>query len=120
MQRVALVDDSDDSRELFSYLLRDTYHVTSCANAEEAFEAFRCEPPDIILMDISLPGISGIDALTRIRADDELKHIPVIALTAHAMRGDRERYLQAGFDHYITKPVIDPDSILNLLRQVLP
>jgi CheY-like chemotaxis protein len=119
MARITVIDDSDDTREVFYYMLRDAHEVTMAANAEEAFELFRNQPPDIILMDISLPGLSGVDALQRIRADGGLSRVPVIAVTAHAMQGDRERYLKAGFDHYITKPVVDVAGLLDVVNRFL-
>jgi CheY-like chemotaxis protein len=120
MRRVAVVDDAADSREILYYLLRDSFDVVGFENAEEALIKFREQPPDLVLMDISLPGLSGIDALHKLRADDQLKHIPVIALTAHAMRGDRERYLEEGFDQYITKPIVQLADLADIIRRFIP
>jgi CheY-like chemotaxis protein len=73
--------------------------------------------PDLVLLDISLPGMDGNEILARIRADEGLRRLPVIALTAHAMAGDREKYLTAGFDDYITKPIVDETLLLSAMEK---
>ena len=72
--------------------------------------------PDWVFLDISLPGIDGIEVLRRIRSDDDLRQIPVFALTAHAMIGDRERFLALGFDDYIGKPILDLRTLTNVIE----
>jgi len=84
------------------------YRVLEAGDAERGIELARAEAPDLILMDVQLPGIDGIEALRRLRADDATASIPVVALTALAMKEDRGRFLAAGFDGYLEKPVSVP------------
>jgi CheY-like chemotaxis protein len=84
------------------------YRVLEAGDAERGLELARAEVPDLILMDVQLPGIDGVEALGRLRADPKTAGIPVAALTALAMREDRERFLAAGFDGYLEKPVSVP------------
>jgi len=72
------------------------------------------------LLDVSLPEMDGTEVLRRIRADAGLRDLPVIALTAHAMSGDREKYLAAGFDEYVTKPIVDETLLLDAIKRLLP
>jgi CheY-like chemotaxis protein len=74
----------------------------------------------VILLDISLPGMSGVELVQLLRADAALRHVPVIALTAHAMAGDRETYLAAGFDAYVTKPIVDEGVLLRTIDRLAP
>ena len=85
------------------------YRVLEAGDAERGIELARAESPDLILMDVQLPGIDGVEALRRLRADAVTSSIPVVALTALAMKEDRERFLAAGFDGYLEKPVSVPD-----------
>ena len=94
-------------------LLRDVlghagYRVLEAGDAERGIEIARLERPHLVLMDVQLPGIDGVEALGRLRADDATAGIPVVALTALAMKDDRERFLAAGFDGYLEKPVSVP------------
>jgi two-component system cell cycle response regulator DivK len=84
------------------------YQVLEAGDAERGIELAREERPDLILMDIQLPGIDGVEALRRLRADTETAGIPVVALTALAMKEDRERFMTAGFDGYLEKPLSVP------------
>ena len=85
------------------------YRVLEACDAERGIELAAAEGPDLILMDVELPGIDGVEALRRLRADSETSSIPVVALTALAMKEDRERFLAAGFDGYLEKPVSVPE-----------
>ena len=106
MPRVLLVEDSEDSRDgLARHLRRRGYETLLAVDGRQAVEMARAEAPDLILMDMSLPVLDGWEATRRLKAAPETRHIPVIALTAHAMAGDRERALEAGCDDYETKPV---------------
>ena len=96
------------------------YRVLEAGNAERGIELARAERPDLILMDIQLPGIDGVEALRRLRADDVTTSIPVVALTALAMKEDRERFMTAGFDGYLEKPLSVPslaDQVAELIRR---
>ncbi|HWM11966.1 MAG TPA: response regulator [Solirubrobacteraceae bacterium] len=96
------------------------YRVLEAGDAERAIELARAEAPDLILMDVQLPGIDGVEALHRLRADAVTASIPVVALTALAMKEDRQRFLSAGFDGYLEKPVSVPalpGQVAALLRR---
>lgn len=104
MSRILIVEDSPDNMRLFRAVLELQGHqVTGLIDGTGLLETIEREHPDLVLMDIQLPGCDGYVLLDEIRATG--RHVPVIALTAHAMAGDMERAIQAGFDGYITKPI---------------
>jgi CheY-like chemotaxis protein len=116
---VALVEDSADNRLLVEVILGDHYAVRSYADGETALAAFAADPPSLALLDVSLPGIDGPTVLARMRADPRLAGIPAIALTAHALDGDRRRLLEAGFDGYVAKPIVDETVLLRAIARCL-
>ncbi len=120
MTVVAVVEDNADNRLLLQAILDGLYDVHEYENAEAALAGFGRAAPDVVLLDISLPGMSGVELVERLRADDALRHVPVIALTAHAMAGDRESYLAAGFDAYVTKPIVDEGVLLRTIDRLAP
>src|SRR5205085_2426450 len=97
MKKIALVEDNADNRLLVQVVLGDLFDVTAYENGQEALDGFAKDKPDLILLDISLPKMDGNEVLRRIRADEAIRDLPVLALTAHAMAGDREKFLAAGF-----------------------
>ncbi|MFQ3536936.1 MAG: response regulator [Aggregatilineales bacterium] len=104
--RILVVEDNADNRILITDVLDSMhYEVIIATDGEEGLRKASAERPDLILMDISLPQMDGLTATRRIKAMPELQHIPIIALTAHAMVGDRERALEAGCDDYVSKPI---------------
>jgi two-component system, cell cycle response regulator DivK len=104
--RVLIVDDNAMNIDLVSFLLTaDAMQVESAANAAQASERIAAQAPDLILMDIQLPGIDGLELTQRLKADPATRHIVIVALTAYAMKGDEARMLAAGCDGYIAKPV---------------
>jgi two-component system cell cycle response regulator DivK len=106
MARILLVEDNEMNRDMLSRrLLRKGYEVILAVDGQRGVEMALSERPDLILMDMSLPMIDGWEATRRIKANDATRRIPVIALTAHAMAGDREKAMGAGCDDYDTKPV---------------
>ena len=106
MPRVLLVEDNEESRDALSrHLRRKGYEVVTATDGRQGLEAARAAPPDLVLMDMSLPVLDGWEATRQLKADSQTRHIPVIALTAHAMAGDREKALAAGCEEYDTKPV---------------
>jgi CheY-like chemotaxis protein len=115
---VTIVDDTEDNRDLLYYLLRSEFEVSRHSNGEDALLHLAHSAPDAIVLDIRLPGMNGIEMLNRIREDTRLRSIPVVALTANAMAGDREKYLAAGFDEYIAKPIVDLDAFVNTIRRL--
>lgn len=119
MSRIALVEDNPDNRLLVCAILEDLHEVVEYETGGEALDGMRTARPDLVLLDISLPGMDGTEVLSEIRADDELARLPVIALTAHAMAGDREKYLQAGFDGYLSKPIVDENELIDAIARLL-
>jgi two-component system cell cycle response regulator DivK len=105
-KRILVVEDNPDNRILITDVLSSLdYEVLVAMDGEEGLKLAEAEIPDLILMDLSLPKMDGWTATNRIKANDTLSHIPIIALTAHAMVGDREKALRAGCDDYISKPI---------------
>jgi two-component system cell cycle response regulator DivK len=107
MRRVVIVEDEPDNRELVRMILELAgLEVLEAGTGEAGLELIRNERPDVVLMDISLPGrYDGLDVTRLLRGDPSYDDIPIIAFTAHAMTGDRERILEAGCDEYMTKPI---------------
>jgi two-component system cell cycle response regulator DivK len=109
MAKILLVEDNEMNRDMLSRrLLRKGYEVVMAVDGEQAVAMAQSEKPDLILMDMSLPVIDGWEATRRVKAAEASSRIPIIALTAHAMSGDRERALGAGCDDYDTKPIEMP------------
>lgn len=110
---VLIVEDNFDTRKMFRDLLEVHGFQTFCAaNGSDALSLAKEHRPDLILMDVKLDGrVSGVDAVVQIRSDHRLKGIPVVAVTAFAMRGDEERMIDAGFDGYLPKPVSIDDFL---------
>jgi two-component system cell cycle response regulator DivK len=105
-KRILVVEDNPDNRTLIlDVLLSLGYEVIEAVDGEQGIQQANREQPDLILMDLSLPQIDGWSATRRIKDNSALAHIPIIALTAHAMVGDREKALEAGCDDYIAKPI---------------
>ena len=119
MKRIAVVEDNPDNRLLVQAILEDRYEILEYETGGEALAGFQERRPDLVLLDISLPGMDGTEVLATLRADATLGHLPVVALTAHAMAGDREKYLSAGFDDYIAKPIVDEQQLLLAIEQLL-
>ena len=119
MAKILLVEDNDMNRDMLSRRLqRRGYEVAVAFDGQEGIAMAQSERPDLILMDISLPIMDGWEALRRIKASPETQHIPIIALTAHVMPGDREKCLEAGCDDYDTKPV-DFQRLLGKMQSLL-
>jgi len=119
VKKIALVEDNPDNRLLVRAILEDLYEIVEYETGNDALTGLQQERPDLVLLDISLPGMDGTEVLRHIRADDGLKDLPVIALTAHAMAGDREKFLSAGFDDYLTKPIVDENVLINSIARHL-
>ena len=113
--QVLVVEDNEKNMKLFrDVLLVSGYRTLEAVTGIQAVELATTHSPDLVLMDIQLPDIGGVDALGRLRADERTAGVPVVALTAQAMEGDRERFLAAGFDGYLSKPV----NVADLLATV--
>jgi len=115
MKKIGLVEDNPDNRLLVRVILEDQYEVTEYEMGRDALAGFKQDKPDLVLLDISLPEMDGPEVLQRMRADEDLKDLPVIALTAHAMAGDREKYLALGFNDYVTKPIVDEEVLISII-----
>jgi CheY-like chemotaxis protein len=106
MAKILVVEDNEMNRDMLSRrLVRKKYEVLVAVDGKESLEMARSEGPDLILMDMSLPVMDGWEATRRLKASPETRAIPVVALTAHAMSGDREKAMEAGCDDYDTKPI---------------
>ena len=119
-KKILIVDDNQDGRELVVKILKNRgYQMIEAVDGEEALEKAIAENPDLILMDISIPKIDGYEVTKRLKSQVTFKDTPIIALTAHAMKGDREKALEAGCDGYISKPIDIhelPDQIKSYLK----
>lgn len=115
MPKILLVEDNEMNRDMLSRRLeRKGYQVVLALDGESGVEMARTEAPDLVLMDMSLPVLDGWEATRRLKANDATQHIPVIALTAHAMSSDREKALEAGCDDYDTKPIELPRLLFKI------
>lgn len=117
--KIAVVEDNPDNRLLVNAILEDLYEILEYETGVEAVAGLRQDTPDLVLLDISLPEMDGTQVLAWIRRQPDLKDLPVIALTAHAMAGDREKYLAVGFNDYVTKPIVDEDVLLEAIQRCL-
>jgi CheY-like chemotaxis protein len=113
-----VVEDNPDNMTTVKALLTEEYEVIGATDGLQGIALAKSQLPDLILMDIELPGMSGIDAFKQIRKSRETQHIPVLALTASAMVADREAILSHGFDAFIAKPIMN-DSFHKILKEVL-
>ena len=115
--QILVVEDNERNMKLFCDLLQASgYHTLEATTGESAVELALEHGPDLVLMDIQLPDIDGVEALGRLRADERSTTLPVLALTAQAMEGDRERFLAAGFDGYLSKPVDIAEFVTTVKR----
>ena len=118
MRDILVVDDNAINRQLAVYLLKKNgYNVFEADSGKQVFEFLERQSPDMILLDIQLPEIDGIEILRRIRENIVTKDLKVIALTAYTMRGDKERFEAAGFDGYLPKP-IEPKTFANQILEI--
>ena len=121
MAKILLVEDNEMNRDMLSRRLeRKGYAVALAVDGQQGIEQAAADPPALILMDMSLPVLDGWEATRRLKADPRTKHIPVIALTAHAMQGDEQKAKEAGCDDYDVKPVELPrllEKMERLLKQ---
>jgi two-component system, cell cycle response regulator DivK len=105
-KKILIVEDNQDNRELVVKVLRNKgFDLAEAADGEEAIEKAVSEKPDLILLDISLPKLDGYEVVKRLKSMEEFREIPVVAFTAHAMKGDREKVIAEGFEGYISKPI---------------
>ncbi len=118
-RKILLVEDNPQNRYLVTFLLeKNGYEVVVAEDGEEAIGAVAEHVPDLILMDVQLPKLDGYEATRRIKSDARFAKIPLVALTAHSMKGDRGKAMAAGCDDYVTKPV-DADQLIGRIRDLL-
>jgi two-component system cell cycle response regulator DivK len=119
-RKILIVEDNEDSRELVAKVLRNKgYLIVEAVDGEEAIDKVVSEKPDLVLLDISIPKLDGYEVARRLKSMEDVKDIPIVAVTAHAMKGDREKVIAAGFEGYISKPVNVrelPDQVKSYLR----
>ena len=112
MTKILIVEDNEMNMRLFSDLLKSQkYDVVSCSDGRLALETAQKEKPDLILMDIQMPGISGLQVTEMIRKTEDVKNTKIIAVTAFAMKGDEQKIIDGGCDGYIAKPISVPDFL---------
>ena len=116
---ILVVDDYQDAREMYAeYLQYSGFRVAEAKNGNEAVAQARSLKPDLILMDLSLPGMDGWEATRVLKADDETRHIPIVALTGHALAGASEGARKAGCDSFVTKPCLPDDLVVEVRRML--
>ena len=116
---ILVVDDYQDAREMYAeYLQFSGFRVAEARNGNEAVEQALALKPDLILMDLSLPGLDGWEATRRLKADDTTRHIPIVALTGHALAGASEGAKKAGCDSFVTKPCLPDDLVVEVRRML--
>ena len=122
MERILLTEDNQDNADLVCALLDETYEITVTTTANEAIAYLdglaQADYPHLLMLDISLPGMDGIELLRELRSRDQYRQIPALAVTAHAMKDDRNRLLAVGFDDYVSKP-IDGDELIATIQRLM-
>jgi two-component system, cell cycle response regulator DivK len=118
MKKILIVEDVEFNRDLLVQLLEEEYEILTAVDGRAGVELAERDHPDLILMDLSLPLVDGWEATRRIKANKALRHIPIIALSAHAMTGDAQRALECGCDDYLSKP-LDEELLFQKLAQFL-
>jgi two-component system cell cycle response regulator DivK len=119
-KRILVIEDQEDNRRILRYLLGSAgFEVIEAVTGEGGLTLAERERPDLILMDIQLPGLDGYEATRRIKGNAELRHIPIVVVTSYALSGDDVKAFAAGCDAYVTKP-FSPRQLLATIRQYLP
>jgi len=119
MKTVLIIEDNRDNMDVLEAFLEDDFELLEATDGQSGLDMVKEEQPDIVLLDISLPIMDGLEVIKYIREDEVINNIPVIALTAHAMLGDKEKFLKAGFDDYMSKPIIDDELLIDMINSVL-
>lgn len=119
MKKIAVIEDNLDNRILVRALLEEQYEVIEYDSGPAALEGMKEVTPDLILLDISMPEMDGVQVIKLMRLEVKNQNIPVIALTAHAMVGDREKYMALGFNDYVAKPITDETMLTEAIRRCL-
>lgn len=119
MIHLLIVDDNETNIDLLEQVLEDDFKLTVARSGKEAVALAMSVQPDLILMDIAMPEMDGTQAMKLIKADTALAQVPIVAVTSHAMRGDRADMLESGFDDYLSKPV-DDELLFETIKRLLP
>lgn len=119
LKKIALIEDNEDNRLLVKAILDGLYEIEEYETGIEAIEKLPETKPDLILLDISLPGKDGIEVVKWLRNQPNFTTVPVIALTAHAMAGTRKMLMNHGFNEYVMKPIVDENVLLNTIQKFL-
>jgi len=119
MYKILIVEDNADNLAVLEAFLEDEYELVNAEDGKKGLDLALSQKPDLILLDISLPEMDGTEVLAQIRKIDEIKETPVIALTAHAMLGDKEKFLELGFNAYVSKPIVDDETLLELIETLI-
>ena len=118
MKKIVVVEDNHDNADLIEAFLEDLYELVFAYDGKVGLEKILLEKPDLVLLDISLPEMDGNEVVKAIRANSTISTIPVIALTAHAMLGDKDDFLKKGFTDYMSKPIQDEDILIELIEKL--
>jgi two-component system, cell cycle response regulator DivK len=119
-KRVLVIEDQEDNRRIVRDLLASAgYETVEAATGEEGVALAEADPPDLILMDIDLPGMNGYEATRRLKSNPAMRRIPIVAVTSYALSGDDKKAFDAGCDAYVTKP-FSPRALLAKIREYLP
>lgn len=119
MARIALVEDNEDNRALIGAIVEECHELSEYVDGPSGLRGMSERPPELALLDISLPGMSGIEVLHAMKQHEALRDIPTVVVTAHAMAGDRERFEAEGFDAYVSKPIEDEQILLDVIDGLL-
>ncbi|KJR42702.1 response regulator receiver protein [Candidatus Magnetoovum chiemensis] len=119
MKKILVIEDNQDSMDLVEAILESAYEVIKTSDSRESLRLAIKHKPDLIILDISMPYMDGPEVLEKIKESHVLKYTPVIALTAHAMAGDRENYLAKGFDGYVSKHIVDESILIDAVERLL-
>jgi CheY-like chemotaxis protein len=119
-RHIVIIEDAQDTLELFAFVLRDKYDVSQCRSCAEALTLVTSKRPDLLLMDIGMSEMDGIECLKAIRGMNDMESVPAIAVTAMAFPADRARCDAAGFQAFIPKPVLDYEKMDEIIRGLLP
>lgn len=119
MLKILVIEDNEDNYAVIEGYLEDEFDLLYAKDGESGFQMVKNYKPDIVLLDISLPEMDGNEVVKEIKKDNDIKNIPVIALTAHAMSGDREKFLQNGFNEYISKPITDSEILISTINRLV-
>ena len=122
MKKIILVEDNPDNADLLMEMLDDHYDITLFGDGPDllaAFEKAEAQAPDLFILDIGLPGMDGVALMKKLKSMASLQNVPALALTAHAMKDDESRLLQAGFNGYVSKPIVDETAFTDEIEKLI-